>query len=755
MKKPLIALCASLALFSACQQTAESPIVDHLKTFAKAYGYVKYFHPSDEASKIDWGVFAAYGADQIRQCQTESEVISTLNTLFQPIAPGIVFSDSPTNYDLSSITPSDLEGYQPTYWQHKGVSKDMFYDYLYKSVRIGRDTEKDEASNFGNMTASVDATPYRGKTIKYSTWVKVNKSARDGAQLWFRVDKLDRSRGFFDNMDGSPIKNQEWAAYEIIGEVDSLAAGITFGCFLNGKGTLYLDDVQLAYQENEEWIEIPLENGDFELDSIRGNTWSTKSKGYAYRLSNIEQKEGQQCAVIEYEGLIKRTKGEALFDEHPSFGELVEKQIGTNIYCQIPLSVYYNDEGTYPQSTQLQTLQNTLDTFDIEDNLAMRLGNVINTYNVFQHFYPYFDVVDVDWETALDKALLRSFKDKTKNEHSITLQKMTAPLKDGHIGVYGGETGRYAPPINWQWIEDQLVITDVFQDSLDMQVGDIVTKIDNIPTNEYFEEINSRISAGTKGWLNYMAQGKSMFGKKDTKITIEVNGQTIELERDGKYTDGVTYNAIQEAYTHQQLDNNIFYLNLDAIEMDTITALMPQLQQADGIICDLRGYPNGNHDLISHFLTEKDTVNNWMRVPKFIYPDQEKLVGYENLGWELEPQAPYLGDKKIVFLVDGSSISYAESYAGFIEGYQLATIVGQPTAGANGNINPYSLPGGLRLSWTGMKVVKHDGSQHHAVGVTPDVYVEKTIEGLKAGKDEFLEKAIDVILDQTARPNKN
>ena len=43
-----------------------------------------------------------------------------------------------------------------------------------------------------------------------------------------------------------------------------------------------------------------------------------------------------------------------------------------------------------------------------------------------------------------------------------------------------------------------------------------------------------------------------------------------------------------------------------------------------------------------------------------------------------------------------------------------------------------------------MKVVKHDGSQQHAVGILPDIYIEKTVDGAKSGKDEFLEKAIEL-----------
>jgi len=43
-----------------------------------------------------------------------------------------------------------------------------------------------------------------------------------------------------------------------------------------------------------------------------------------------------------------------------------------------------------------------------------------------------------------------------------------------------------------------------------------------------------------------------------------------------------------------------------------------------------------------------------------------------------------------------------------------------------------------------MKVLKHNGKQQHGIGIIPDVYVEKTIKGVIEGRDEFLEKAIEV-----------
>jgi hypothetical protein len=44
-----------------------------------------------------------------------------------------------------------------------------------------------------------------------------------------------------------------------------------------------------------------------------------------------------------------------------------------------------------------------------------------------------------------------------------------------------------------------------------------------------------------------------------------------------------------------------------------------------------------------------------------------------------------------------------------------------------------------------MKVLKHDGSQHHLIGIQPTIPVERTIQGVIEGRDEFLEKALEIV----------
>jgi C-terminal processing protease CtpA/Prc len=74
-----------------------------------------------------------------------------------------------------------------------------------------------------------------------------------------------------------------------------------------------------------------------------------------------------------------------------------------------------------------------------------------------------------------------------------------------------------------------------------------------------------------------------------------------------------------------------------------------------------------------------------------------------------------------------------------------ATVLGSTTAGADGNVSRLFLPGSVMTMISGIGVYYPDGTETQRIGIVPDIKMEPTIEGIKAGKDELLEKAIELI----------
>lgn len=196
----------------------------------------------------------------------------------------------------------------------------------------------------------------------------------------------------------------------------------------------------------------------------------------------------------------------------------------------------------------------------------------------------------------------------------------------------------------------------------------------------------------------------------------------------------------------EEVKLGIWYVDLDGgrANMEDFKKALKDLSSAQGVIFDMRGYPNDvAMDALPRIASVPITSALW-NVPKVVKPDH---LGSEFIQsrWPLrDPQVPKFRGK-IAFITDGEAISYAESVMGMVENYKLGAIVGEATAGTNGNINPFMVPGNYTLIFTGMKVLKHDGSQHHGVGIQPTVPVKRTVAGIAAGKDELLEKAIEVV----------
>src|SRR5450755_1761266 len=66
------------------------------------------------------------------------------------------------------------------------------------------------------------------------------------------------------------------------------------------------------------------------------------------------------------------------------------------------------------------------------DDRGTRIADVVIAWNVFRHFYPYFDIGKTDWDAVLPVALRAAAAAKDGAEFLTTLLKMVAALKDGH-----------------------------------------------------------------------------------------------------------------------------------------------------------------------------------------------------------------------------------------------------------------------------------------------------------------------------------
>ena len=442
-------------------------------------------------------------------------------------------------------------------------------------------------------------------------------------------------------------------------------------------------------------------------------------------------------------------------DDRPDPAEPIVVDLGGGVSCMVPLAVYADADGTIPDLNSAEGAGSAARTQPqySGDDRETRLADVALCWNVMQHFYPYFDVVDVDWSEELERALVSAATDADEQAFLATLRRMIAALRDGHGYVYHPcDEQTWAPPFLWGWIEGQLVVTYVDGEAADLKPGDIVTAVDGQPVEQALAAVEDLISAAHPPRLRHRGVGALALGKEGETITLTVKRadeslRTVAVAR----TLPAGELKLPRPSKIEELRPGVFYIDIDRVDDADLEEVLPRLVNAEGVIYDFRGYPRHVHstEWISHLIRQTVRSAQW-HVPIVTRPDRQKLRFDHRNDWQIAPGQPYIEAPR-VFLIDATAISYAESCLGIIEHYKLGELVGEPTAGTNGNINPVTLPGGYRAIWTGMKVLKQDGSRHHGVGILPTVPVSRTIAGVAAGRDEQLERAIELLTDGRTR----
>ena len=148
-KQILFGLILLIFLLLGCVNNSRK--VDNLYTFAKVYGYVRWFYPGDEAAEVDWNKFAVYGIKKVENARNQKELKNILLRLFTPIAPALKIEDKSQveSFDLRSIIPDDTTDFKTVSWEHYGVYLGDRSN-IYQSIRTNRVSKKRWGFNYQN-----------------------------------------------------------------------------------------------------------------------------------------------------------------------------------------------------------------------------------------------------------------------------------------------------------------------------------------------------------------------------------------------------------------------------------------------------------------------------------------------------------------------------------------------------------------------------------------------------------------------------
>ena len=380
----------------------------------------------------------------------------------------------------------------------------------------------------------------------------------------------------------------------------------------------------------------------------------------------------------------------------------------------------------------------------------------IRLWAVLDNFFPYRYLI-ADWDAALRDALPRLAGAPDRDAYRRVLRLMSVRAGDGHIGVRPAVPDPAAkrrgfPPVATRMVEGKLVVTRLLDAAeakkQGIAVGDVVETIDGKPAAKALADARPEISGSTEEARDQSIAGFVLAGDDGSTAKLEVRGgdgkpRAVTLER--TTANAAAMWADSKGPHWKKLAGNIGYVDLTALHVPEVGPMFEDLKSTRAIVFDMRGYPNGTAWSIAPRINTKKAKYGAQFLKPLAVGDggeqQDMRIRFLQSIAELKKEdSLYTG--KIVVLINDRAISQSEHTCLFFQEAAGATFVGSPTHGANGDVTMMRLPGGLRMSFTGQEVRHVDGRQLQRVGIQPHIPVRPTIAGIRAGKDEVLDRAL-------------
>ena len=664
------------------------------------------------------------------------------------------------------------------------------------SARIERDAKS--ANPFSTLTYGFPVD-FAGNQLTLRGFIRTEEVA-EFAGLWIRVDGVSGTLAF-DNMQSRGLKGTtDWKEYTIQLPLHTNAQQLYIGFLMAGTGKAWVDDMQLLLDGKPVWdapvVERPKtildEDNEFDkgsgiaidrltplqIDNLArlGKIWGflkyhhpaitggkrhwdydlfrvmpavlkapDRAAGNAAivqwvnRLGPVEP--CKKCATLKSTDIRIRPDVEWVRNESylgPELSKLLRtvyenRTTGTQFYVSKTLGVgnpVFENEPSYQGM----------------NDAGFRVLGLYRFWNVIAYWFPYRDVTGEDWDQVMAEFIPRIALAATRDLYQLEMIPLIGRAHDTHANLWSGlrirpPVGECGIPIVVRFVGDVPAV--VVENETEFRKGDILESIDRRPVPVLISE-----------WTAYYADSNEAARQRDmaAMMTRGVCGETtIQVRRDGesvevkaqRVSNGMRvgkHDLPGEAF--RMLSPEVAYLKLSAAKAGDAVSYVQKAAAAKGMIIDIRNYPS---EFVVFALGEL-LVEQPTKFVRFTTGDLDNpgAFAWGGEGIVLSPKKPHFAGK-VVILVDETSQSQAEYTAMALRSGPNAVIVGSTTAGADGNVSQFALPGGLSTMISGLGVFYPDGRPTQRVGILPDFVVRPTLAGVRAGRDEVLEAGIRLI----------
>lgn len=303
-------------------------------------------------------------------------------------------------------------------------------------------------------------------------------------------------------------------------------------------------------------------------------------------------------------------------------------------------------------------------------------------WHLFNENFAFFDVRDVDWQSAYEPYRPMITPETTEEELFSILQEMVAPLGDGHVSIIA-------------------------------------------PFNYY-------TALKTPGWLEGMSE--------EELPEVALSAITPYLIDEPRYAadEVILYGNVAENVGY--INITAFEVSDTDMLAEAMTDLLAEFANVKAIIIDIRLNPGGD-DTMGMFIAGHFTDDRHLVSRKSVW-FEDAFHSIMEVYVEPTTDAPFTGD--VYLLTSRMSLSAAETFTLAMKTLPNVTIVGESTNGMLSDSWFVVLPNGWAGTLSNEQYLSDGGVVYEGVGVPPDIEMLITAEDFAAGHDPILESVLEL-----------
>lgn len=391
------------------------------------------------------------------------------------------------------------------------------------------------------------------------------------------------------------------------------------------------------------------------------------------------------------------------------------------------------------------------------EDLGFRLLTLYRFWNAVEYCFPYVEMTDKPWTTVLKEYIPRFISPKDKTDYELALLELGSNINDSHgsinftsadlrkMGLSRHGCRSKIPVLLKESKSGDIVVQET--QTYELERGDIIRQVDNEDVSRIVERLSPYILASNRPVLvdrilsdllstdNSLIHVTCIRNGKEHKLTLR-NFMINRSDKKNQETGRKPWQA------YNLTSKQIAYFDLSSMDDQAVADFMRQSRRSKGLILDLRKRPRSiSFTVLDSFLMPRKETFMWFSKNEKCVPGNYKLLNVSTFGRE---NSDYFKGK-VAILVNEETQSHSEFCAMAYRKAPRSAIIGSTTAGADGNIGYFYLPGNIRVTYTSLGAYYPNWKLCQRKGVDLDIEIHPTTEEISTGQDVWIEKAIEYI----------